>query len=128
MIRRPPRSTRTDTLFPYTTLFRSAIILVTHDLGVVAQTCDSVAVMYAGRIVERASKRDLLRRPLHPYTEGLVRSQPEAARPGEPLPSIDCQPPSQIGGTHVCTPVPNSKPLRLLLLERNTINKRHTTK
>jgi oligopeptide/dipeptide ABC transporter ATP-binding protein len=71
-----------------------AIILVTHDLGVVAQTCDSVAVMYAGRIVERASKRDLLRRPLHPYTEGLVRSQPEAARPGEPLPSIDGQPPS----------------------------------
>ena len=71
-----------------------AIILVTHDLGVVAQTCDSVAVMYAGRIVERASKRDLLRRPLHPYTEGLIRSQPEAAPPGRPLPSIEGQPPS----------------------------------
>jgi peptide/nickel transport system ATP-binding protein len=71
-----------------------AIILVTHDLGVVAQTCDSVAVMYAGRIVERASKRDLLHRPLHPYTEGLIRSQPEAAPPGRPLPSIEGQPPS----------------------------------
>ncbi|GIK97071.1 MAG: ABC transporter ATP-binding protein [Alphaproteobacteria bacterium] len=71
-----------------------AIILVTHDLGVVAQTCDSVAVMYAGRIVERAAKADLLRRPLHPYTEGLIRSQPEAAEPGRPLPSIEGQPPS----------------------------------
>jgi peptide/nickel transport system ATP-binding protein len=71
-----------------------AIVLVTHDLGVVAQTCDSVAVMYAGRIVERASKRDLLRRPLHPYTEGLIRSQPETAPPGRPLPSIEGQPPS----------------------------------
>ncbi len=71
-----------------------AIVLVTHDLGVVAQTCDSVAVMYAGRIVERAPKRDLLRRPLHPYTDGLVRSQPEAAQPGRPLPSIEGQPPS----------------------------------
>jgi len=71
-----------------------AIILVTHDLGVVAQTCDSVAVMYAGRIVERSSKRDLLRRPLHPYTEGLIRSQPEAAPSGRPLPSIEGQPPS----------------------------------
>jgi len=71
-----------------------AIILVTHDLGVVAQTCDSVAVMYAGRIVERAAKADLLCRPLHPYTEGLIRSQPEAAEPGRPLPSIEGQPPS----------------------------------
>jgi oligopeptide/dipeptide ABC transporter ATP-binding protein len=71
-----------------------AIVLVTHDLGVVAQTCDSVAVMYAGRIVERAAKADLLRRPLHPYAEGLIRSQPEAAPPGQPLPSIDGQPPS----------------------------------
>jgi peptide/nickel transport system ATP-binding protein len=71
-----------------------AIILVTHDLGVVAQTCDSVAVMYAGRIVERAAKAELLRRPLHPYAQGLIRSQPEAAPPGRALPSIEGQPPS----------------------------------
>ncbi len=73
-----------------------AIILITHDLGVVAQTCDSVAVMYAGRIVERAAKRDLLSRPLHPYTEGLIGSQPGAAPPGEELPSIPGQPPSLV--------------------------------
>jgi oligopeptide/dipeptide ABC transporter ATP-binding protein len=71
-----------------------AIILISHDLGVVAQTCDTVAVMYASRIVERADKRTLLRRPLHPYTRGLIGSQPGATRPHEPLPSIPGQPPA----------------------------------
>jgi peptide/nickel transport system ATP-binding protein len=71
-----------------------AIILISHDLGVVAQTCDTIAVMYAGRIVERADKRSLLRRPLHPYTRGLIGSQPGAAPPYAPLPSIPGQPPS----------------------------------
>jgi peptide/nickel transport system ATP-binding protein len=71
-----------------------AMILITHDLGVVAQTCESVAVMYAGRIVERAAKAELLRRPLHPYSEGLMRSRPEHAPAGELLPSIEGQPPS----------------------------------
>ena len=71
-----------------------AIILITHDLGVIAQTADSVAVMYAGRIVEQAPKGDLLERPLHPYSEALIRSQPELAKPNEPLPSIEGQPPS----------------------------------
>ena len=54
-----------------------AIILITHDLGVVAAMCDSVAVMYAGRIVERAGKRELICHPKHPYTMGLIRSQPD---------------------------------------------------
>ena len=71
-----------------------AIILISHDLAVVAQTCDSVAVMYAGRIVERAAKSDLVRHPLHPYTAGLIGSQPGSAPPLEELPSITGQPPS----------------------------------
>lgn len=71
-----------------------AIILVTHDLGVVAQTCDTIAVMYAGRLVERASKQDLLSGPLHPYTKGLIASQPGKAKPREQLPSISGQPPA----------------------------------
>jgi peptide/nickel transport system ATP-binding protein len=71
-----------------------AIILISHDLGVVAETCDAIAVMYAGRIVERADKRTLLRRPLHPYTKGLIGSQPGSAPPYAPLPSIPGQPPS----------------------------------
>ena len=71
-----------------------SIILITHDLGVVAETCETVAVMYAGRIVERAAKRALLRAPLHPYSQGLIRSQPGAGAPQAELPSIPGQPPS----------------------------------
>jgi peptide/nickel transport system ATP-binding protein len=70
-----------------------AIVLITHDLGVIASTCDSVAVMYAGRIMERAPKGELLRRPLHPYTLGLIRSRPHAAQRGSELPSIEGQMP-----------------------------------
>jgi len=71
-----------------------SIILVTHDLGVVAQICDTIAVMYAGRLVERATKQELLSGPLHPYTKGLIASQPGKAKPREQLPSISGQPPS----------------------------------
>jgi peptide/nickel transport system ATP-binding protein len=71
-----------------------AIILITHALGVVAATCDSVAVMYAGRIMERASKRELIRQPKHPYTRGLLRSQPDLVVAGDELPSIEGQLPA----------------------------------
>jgi oligopeptide/dipeptide ABC transporter ATP-binding protein len=70
------------------------MILITHDLGVVAQTCDTVAVMYAGRLLERAPKHDLLHGSLHPYTKGLIASQPGKGIPREELPSISGQPPS----------------------------------
>ncbi len=53
-----------------------AVMLITHDLGVVAETCDEVVVMYAGRVVERADVRSIFRRPAHPYTAGLLRSVP----------------------------------------------------
>jgi oligopeptide/dipeptide ABC transporter ATP-binding protein len=56
--------------------FHMAVIFITHDLGVVAQVCDRVAVMYAGRIVEEAPIHDLYARPAHPYTEGLLNSMP----------------------------------------------------
>jgi peptide/nickel transport system ATP-binding protein len=71
-----------------------AIVLVTHNLGVVAQTCDTLAVMYAGRVMERGPKRELLRAPAHPYTEALLRCQPGSADPEQPLPAIPGQPPS----------------------------------
>jgi oligopeptide/dipeptide ABC transporter ATP-binding protein len=71
-----------------------AIVLITHDLAVIASTCDSVAVMYAGRIMERAPKPELVARPRHPYTMGLIRSQPSRATPGRELPSIEGQLPS----------------------------------
>lgn len=53
-----------------------SVILITHDLGVIAETCDEVAVMYAGRMVERASVYDLFARPRHAYTRGLLESIP----------------------------------------------------
>lgn len=56
--------------------FDLSLLLITHDLGVIAETADRVAVMYAGRIVEEGAVRDILRRPLHPYTQGLLASIP----------------------------------------------------
>jgi len=53
-----------------------SVILITHDLGVIAETCDQVAVMYAGKIVERASVFDIFDEPKHPYTQGLMASIP----------------------------------------------------
>ena len=70
------------------------VILVTHDLGVVAQTCDRVSVMYAGRIIENAPVADLFARPRHPYTKGLLGSVPQGGRERRPLMSIDGTPPS----------------------------------
>ncbi len=57
--------------------FGMALILVTHDLGIVAERADEVAIMYAGRIVERAPVERIFARPLHPYTRGLLRSIPK---------------------------------------------------
>lgn len=54
-----------------------SILLITHDLGVVAETCDEVAVMYAGKIVERASADEIFHHPMHPYTVGLLNSVPK---------------------------------------------------
>jgi len=63
--------------------FRGSTLLITHDLGVVAELCDRVAVMYAGNIVELASVRELFTNPLHPYTQGLLKAVPILGRPGK---------------------------------------------
>jgi oligopeptide/dipeptide ABC transporter ATP-binding protein len=60
-----------------------ALLLITHDLGIVAETSDRVAVMYAGKIVELTSVRELFRNPRHPYTEGLLRSVPQLEKTNE---------------------------------------------
>jgi oligopeptide transport system ATP-binding protein len=77
-----------------TTQTGAALILITHDLGVVARYADRVAVMYGGRIMESASAVELYRTPMHPYTRGLMRSIPKLD--GDvtlELPTIDGQPP-----------------------------------
>jgi oligopeptide/dipeptide ABC transporter ATP-binding protein len=67
---------------------RMAILLITHNLGVVAETADEVAVMYAGRIVERAPATSLFRDAQHPYTLALLGAMPESAARGQPLSPI----------------------------------------
>ena len=61
-----------------------AVLMITHDLGVIAEQCDEVIVMYAGRIVERAPVVDLFTNPLHAYTRGLLKSIPGSKTPGKP--------------------------------------------
>jgi len=70
-----------------------ALVFVTHDLGIVAKLCDRVAVMYAGRIVETGTTREIFNRPRHPYTIGLLDCLPARRRGREPLTAIEGQPP-----------------------------------
>ncbi len=74
-----------------------AIVIITHDLGVVAEIADEIAVMYAGRIVERAPTREIFSQPQHPYTWGLLRSIPRMdTHRGDELVPIPGRPPSLI--------------------------------
>lgn len=69
----------------------TALVMITHDLGVIASICDTVAVMYAGRIVEYGSLEDIFNRPMHPYTEGLFNSLPRMDQRGgklKPIPGL----------------------------------------
>ena len=72
---------------------RMSVILITHDLGVVGEVADDVVVMYAGRVMESGSVREVLGRPAHPYTLSLLRSAPQARRKGEKLVPIAGSPP-----------------------------------
>jgi oligopeptide/dipeptide ABC transporter ATP-binding protein len=102
----------------------TSIVLITHDLGVVAEVADRVAVMYAGRIVEQGTREEVLERPRHPYTLGLLRSVPQIdgplsdrlpAIPGSPLTGLDrpdgCAfAPRCAFTTDACTEVPELLP------------------
>jgi oligopeptide/dipeptide ABC transporter ATP-binding protein len=81
----------------------TAVIMITHDLGVVAGMCDHVCVMYAGRIVEKAATEDLFKDPRHPYTVGLINSVPRLDQgKDEALYSIKGQPPNLIDLPECC--------------------------
>ena len=67
----------------------AAVMLITHDMGVIAETCDRVAVMYAGRIVEIGPVHEVINRPAHPYTAGLMSSIPDITQDREYLNQID---------------------------------------
>jgi len=83
--------------------FDSAVIFITHDLGVIAEIADEIIVMYAGRVVERGSKRDIFYDPQMPYTWGLLGSIPRLDRPRpERLHTIEGAPPSLINAPEGC--------------------------
>lgn len=71
----------------------TALILITHDLGVVAEMCDNVAIVYAGEIIEYGTKRHIFKNPLHPYTRGLFNSLPSMSQKSGRLHPIDGLPP-----------------------------------
>ena len=74
--------------------FNTAIIMITHDLGVIAGLCDKVLVMYAGRTMEYGKVNDIFYRPSHPYTEGLLKAIPRLDSEGEVLATIPGNPPN----------------------------------
>ncbi|BCS53780.1 ABC transporter ATP-binding protein [Geobacter sp. SVR] len=78
------------------------ILLITHDLGIVAERSDRTCVMYAGRIVESAPSAELLRHPGHPYTRALLASLPQNAEPGKPLATLAGQPPGITAASRGC--------------------------
>lgn len=81
----------------------SAMILITHDLAVIAETVDRVAVMYAGRIVEMAEVETIFSTPKHPYTQGLLASIPILGEPGKRLKAIPGRVPSLVDLPSACT-------------------------
>jgi peptide/nickel transport system ATP-binding protein/oligopeptide transport system ATP-binding protein len=79
-----------------------AVLLITHDLGVVAELCHRVAIIYAGRIVETGAVASIFAAPVHPYTRGLLRCLPHPSRFGQPLSSIEGAPPDLRAATAGC--------------------------
>ncbi len=95
--------------------FHTSVIIITHDLGVVAGLADRVVVMYAGKVVETASVADIFDRPTHPYTHALLQSIPRLDQErGEPLKPIPGSPPdliNQPGGCPFVPRCPNALPI-----------------
>jgi peptide/nickel transport system ATP-binding protein len=92
---------------------KMGLLLITHDLGIVAERSDHTCVMYAGRVVETAATRELLTNPRHPYTQALLASLPQNSEPGKPLNTITGQAPSLSGtipGCGFCPRCPVARP------------------
>ena len=81
---------------------KTSVLMITHDLGVMAETCDRVAIMYAGDMVEMGSVRSVLKDPQHPYTQGLLQTVPDKSNPDQPLYSIKGNVPSLLEPQTCC--------------------------
>ena len=88
----------------------TALVMITHDLGVIAGLCDEVNVLYGGKIVERAERHELFEMPRHPYTNGLLESIPRLdAPPGERLTPIPGSVNDNIPWAHACAFAPRCR-------------------
>jgi len=86
-----------------------SVILVTHDLGIIAQTCDRMAVLYSGRMMETGSVETILAAPAHPYTLGLINSVPQAENARQHLSAIPGSPPDPLALPSGCRFSPRCK-------------------
>ena len=86
--------------------FDVSVILITHNLGVIAQTCDRLAVLYGGRVAESGSTRDIFNQPQHPYTRGLMSAIPHPGPRGRKMATIPGTVPSNPGAMTGCTFAP----------------------
>lgn len=82
---------------------KMGLILVTHDLGIVAETCNQIVIMYAGKIVERGGIREVFKNPAHPYTEALLQALPTVGSRGRRLFQIKGEPPSLLNLPSGCS-------------------------
>jgi len=82
---------------------KMGLILVTHDLGIVAETCNRIVIMYAGKIVEKGAIRDVFANPAHPYTEALLQALPTVGSRGRRLFQISGEPPNLLNLPHGCS-------------------------
>lgn len=91
---------------------KMALLLITHDLGIVAERATSTAVMYAGKLIEHGPTEEIFRNPLHPYTEGLLASLPQQAEAGKKINTIPGSVPSlagQLPGCGFCDRCPDKR-------------------
>ena len=98
-----------------------ALLLITHDLGIVAEMADRVVVMYAGRVVETGSVRDIFRHPQHPYTQGLLASRPVPGRRLDRLAAIPGQVPSPLALPDYCAFAERCPHVRPACLQRQPV-------
>ena len=89
--------------------FGLALILISHDLSIIAEMCDNVAIMYAGKIVERADVDTIFNNPLHPYTQGLLSAFPSIKGPMKKLEVIPGSPPNLLSPPTGCRFHPRCK-------------------
>lgn len=87
----------------------TAVIMITHDLGVVSELCKRVIVMYTGRIVEDSSSEEIFKNPLHPYTVGLINAIPKITKDREPLQTIEGTAPNPMEKINGCSFWPRCK-------------------